>query len=241
LENDGRLEFTITIQCDSLKEMVQQQNQDAQYVSATVNGIQVIYHDVPKTSWFATYVLGVAQRKLLSGYANKDGTPSDRFGPGDSVTLAQLAKIVLSLSAVDLVRAGTQPQNPSANDWSSNYIATAESQDWIVFTDPTTDVHRPASRGEVLATLLQGLNIPLQWATGTKFSDVSRRTPYANAIETAAAAGIVSGRTKDDGTPTGDFGPSASVTRAEMAKIVLNAIDKYRLASSSSSSSVSSP
>ena len=91
----------------------------------------------------------------------------------------------------------------------------------------------------MLVTLLQALNIPLQWPTGKLFNDVSRRTPYASAIETAARQGLVSGITGPDGVLTGGFGPDRPVNRAELAKIVSQAVTKFRLAIGQQSSSSS--
>ena len=87
---------------------------------------------------------------------------------------------------------------------------------------------RSATRGEVLVTLLQSLDIRLEWQKGDVFEDVSPRTPYAGAIETAAHDKIVSGHTDEFGVTLGTFGPIDPVNRAEMAKILSRILEIYK-------------
>ena len=112
--------------------------------------------------------------------------------------------------------------------WYSPYIASAEDQGWTIYSSATVDPNRPATRGEVLVTLLQALDVPLAWQTGTVFTDVNRRTAYAGAIETASAAGLVDGRKDANGNLTNEFGPADPINRAELAKILSQMIDTYK-------------
>ena len=89
----------------------------------------------------------------------------------------------------------------------------------------------------MLVTLYQALDLPLQWQKGKTFSDVTTRTAYAGAIETAATKKIVEGRKDDKGNDIGTFGPTDPINRAELAKVLSKMIDTYRLSASSSSSS----
>jgi uncharacterized membrane protein YeaQ/YmgE (transglycosylase-associated protein family) len=168
--------------------------------------------------------------------APTNGAHNGIFGAGDPVTIAQLAKIAHETIKLDENTVTAFPINPNAQrGWFKNYIASAEEQGWVVFVDGTVDPNRPATRGEVLMTLLQIFDIPMQWTKGTRFTDVPKKTPYASAIETAAAEGIVSGSANADGTPTGLFHPNDPITRAEMAKILIQVHEKYQQESSSSS------
>src|SRR5207253_140557 len=120
------------------------------------------------------------------------------------------------------------------------FVVSAEKRDWSIFTDPTLNLDRPATRGEIVKTFLQVLDIPLQWPKGTVFRDVNRRTAFASAIETAASIGLVSGKTDSNGKATGYFGPSDQIDRASLSKIVTLVIEKFRDQKSSSSASSSS-
>ncbi|MFA6039049.1 MAG: S-layer homology domain-containing protein [Candidatus Peribacteraceae bacterium] len=229
LKYESRVDFSVTLSCDGVKAMEEKRSESTKFVNTSVGEDVIVLRDVPTDAWFATYVNSVVRRGIMAGYKNDDGSPSDRFGPTEPVTLAQLAKIAHEISGLDESRTTSFPVNMSAYGWMQTYIASAEANDWLVFTDSGADVNRPATRGEVLVTLLQALDIPLKWPRGNMFSDVYRRTPYAGAIETAAAAGVVAGTLDNTGKLTGAFGPVNSVNRAEMAKIVMMAIEKYKL------------
>lgn len=235
LEKDGRVDFQITIQCEGLSIQTQIDAADKLFVNASVDGKNVVFHDVPLTAWFATYVSSVAKRSILSGYRNPDGSPSDKFGPENFVTLAELVKITHRIAGLDEKAVSATPANATAKGWEAPFIASAEANDWVVFIDPTLDVNRPATRAEVVETLMQALNIPVGWPTGKLFSDVTRRTPYAAAIETAARDGIVSGTS--NGVGMVHFDPTAPINRASMAKIVTQALAKYRISIPEQSSS----
>ena len=101
--------------------------------------------------------------------------------------------------------------------------------------DPEMDPLKPAMRGEVVITLLQAVDIPLQLPKGKLFSDIAIHTPFAAAIETASRENLIAGRTDSQGNSTGTFGPEEPVNRAEMAKIISQVLDRLRKEASSSS------
>ena len=80
----------------------------------------------------------------------------------------------------------------------------------------------------MVVTIVQALNVPVRWQTGGVFTDVTVHTRHAAAIETAAGDGIVSGRKKEDGIDAGLFDPDAPIKRAELAKVIDLAVQKYR-------------
>lgn len=224
LARDGRIDFMISIKCSTLQQVLSKDAKTIDFVSGTVNGEQVAFMDVPKTEWYATYVDNVTRKGVMGGYKSPSGKPLGKFGPNDPVTLAQLARIAHEIAGLNEVEAYRPPVNETTPDWAKRYIASAEQRDWAIFVDATVNVNRPATRGEVLMTLLQALNIPLQWPTGTAFRDVSRRTPYAAAIETAAQLGVVAGSAAGGSS---SFGPQNPINRAELAKVLTKFMDKY--------------
>lgn len=238
LRDEQRIDFSVTLKCDVLQKQEEEDKASDYHITTEMNGTKVVYEDVPTTAWFATYVSSVSRRGIMSGYQNGDGTPSNSFGPDNPVTLAEVAKIVHGLAGLDeLHGAAGIALNQSAGGWSAGYIASAEARDWLVFVTTDVDVNRPAMRGEVLVTLYQALDIPLPWPSGSLFGDVTRRTPYAGAIELAAHDGVVAGKMGGSGSTIPVFEPESTINRAEMAKIVTLAMDKYKLKASSSSSS----
>ena len=227
LIKNGRIDFMLKLSCEAFIPVPEEEKSTT--VTTDIGGTVITFDDVPSDSWFGPYVLTIAKRGIMSGYADARGNPTNTFGPGDPVTVAQLAKITHTLMKESVSGITMAPKNPRAQKtWASAYMASAEDRGWLVYFDGTVDPDRPATRGEVLVTLLQGLDIPAHWPKGKTFTDVLRSTPHAGAIETAAEEGIVSGKNGDDGKPTGLFEPLAPVTRAEIAKILITVREKYQ-------------
>lgn len=198
------------------------------HVTIKVDGIPVILNDVPIFEWFAAYVRDAAERGLVSGYKNLNGLPSGNYGPADSVTIAQLAKMSVIAAGLDVYACGDELKNEGAlGDWSERFVRCAEVHNWAVYNDGSVDIFRRATRGEVVVTVLQAFAQRISPRTGTVFEDVKSSAVYGAAIETAANDGIVSGYNDKFGNPTGHFGPDDAVNRAEVAKIFSLAFQVY--------------
>ncbi len=239
LEVGNRINFSVRIVCDTAnqirEENAAQYANDENFVTVRGENGNIVLHDVPLDAWFATAVANAAKYGILTGYRDESGKPTGQFGPGNDVTVAELAKIAHKLSGTSEAAFNAQPPENifAQNMWFSPFIASAESRGWTIFSDATIDPTRPATRGEVLITLLQVLDVPLRWQKGTIFADVTARSPYAAAIETAAADKIVEGRDDENGTGAKTFGPTDAINRAEMAKIIGKVLETYRSATTS--------
>jgi hypothetical protein len=186
--------------------------------------------DVPQSSWYANFVFRAAKLNIISGYRDKDGVPTGEFGPERSVTRAELAKMAQAVAGLRFDDTSAESENRRARGtWAEKFIAYAEQHGWMIFQDTEVDPEQPATRAEVVVTILQALDVPLRWQRGGMFVDVTPRTTYASAIETAAGDGIIGGYVDENDELTGAFGPRDPVTRAQIAKIVVSAIDTYRI------------
>lgn len=195
-------------------------SQSNTHVTIKVNGVPLALEDVPVFEWFAAYVRDAADRGIVSGYKKANGLPSGEFGPADNVTIAQLAKMSVLAGGIHVYNCGDELLNEdAAGDWSEDYIRCAEAEGWAVYSDGSVDVFRPATRAEVVVTVLQAFGQRISPRTGTVFEDVGTSATYGAAIETAAGDGVVSGYSDQFGNPTGMFGPDDPVTRAATAKI----------------------
>lgn len=227
---DGRIDFSVRIVCDNLAESSQQQDKERAllYVNILVNGVQIVFDDVPMAEWFATYVHAALRTGIMSGYRDMEGKLTGKFGPGDHVTLSQLAKVAHEVAAIDELKDRTLPENLRARDtWFSDYYASAERLDWLVYRNVRDDPERPATRSEVVCTLLQVLDVERVWPTGERFTDVRRKTPYADCIETAARDGLITGDVDASGIAIGSFGPERPINRAEFSKMLSIAMSLY--------------
>lgn len=198
------------------------------YVSATIDGMTVTFGDVSRDTWFAPYVRTIAEQGIVSGYRNAEGKALGLFGPADNVTVGQMAKIILAASSNLGDCPSTPPLNLTASGtWASSYIACTEHLKWNLYSDGSVDVNRNANRAEVVTTLLEAFRVTIGEPTGTAFTDVTASTLFNPVIEQAKKDGIVSGYTDDEGNATGLFGPEDFVTRAELSKMVVLAMQVY--------------
>lgn len=230
LEKDGRINFSVTLSCktaDKVRE--REETKSDKYVVVSIDGTDVQLRDVPQSAWFATYIFDAARRGVLTGYKNAEGMPTGEFGPGNPVTIAELAKIAHRLAGIgEESFIGKNPENPNAlGQWFSPFVASAEARGWTLYKDATVDPLRSVTRAEVLVTLLQVMDVPLEWQKGDLFEDVTVRTRFASAVETAAHDGVVEGLTDEKGNPLHTFNPEGPINRAELAKILNKIFEIY--------------
>ncbi len=202
----------------------------AGFLVIRVGSREVTLRDVPLAEWFAPYVRAIAELQLVSGYRDANGEPTGLFGPADSVTLEQVAKVVSYGAGLDIASCPLPPKNLTASGtWSGQFVSCAEKKEWVIFADASVDVHRPATRSEVVVTVLQAFDRTIDGELiAAPFKDVELTSPYAPTIAQAKKDGIVSGYTDAQGVPTGEFGPDKPVTRAEFSKIVSVALQIYK-------------
>lgn len=240
LQEAGRISFSIKLACeaaDKIRErLVQEQQNNTEYISITIAGKTTKIHDVPQSAWFATYVTNVAKYGILSGYQDAAGNLTGEYGPGNNVTIAELAKIAHKMAGIstDALTSATPDNTLARGQWFAPFVASAEQRGWLLYGDARVDPTRPATRAEVLVTLYQALDLPISWPKGTVFTDVSARVSHAGAIETAAAKKIVEGQKDDKGNDLHLFNPTQPINRAELAKMLSKMIEVYRTTSSSS-------
>lgn len=220
--------FPSTGQSSSFSRQAESLEEDPVYLIARVDGVPVIFRDVPKAEWFAPYVREVTEQGIVSGYREVDGTLKGLFGPADSLTIEQLAKIAVQVAQVDVPACGSALKNAMAKGtWSESFVRCAEQRGWAVYADGSVDVLRLARRAEVVATLLQALTVKIDPRTGGVFTDVDSSVEFAAAIEMAAKAGVITGDSDAKGNATGTFRPLDPVNRAEVAKIVTKSLQVY--------------
>lgn len=228
LQSSERITFTIDVECATLTIPKEQNPEDELFVYTVVNGKRVALTDVPKDAWFSSYVTTVAKLGVLSGYRDSLGEATGLFGPENSVTAAELAKMAHEAAGIDeMAFSGELRNRTAANQWFSQYALGAQVQGWAIYGDDTLDFARPVTRTEVIVTLLQASGVPLQWQRGGVFVDVPTHTPFAAAIETAYRTGLVEGVPAPEG-PERLFEPEKLVNRAEMSKILVKAMEIFR-------------
>lgn len=185
---------------------------------ATVKSEQVVFADVPIDSWFTPFVSSVISEEIATGYEDEDGNPTGEFGVTNPVTLAESLKMSLQAASIEM-DAGT-PRNSSAEGtWASPFVAKAEAMGLDVFA-PDRNVHEPATRAEVIHTILEVLGLPIAPSGDSPFVDLPDYHKYASSIATANFYGIMTGDTDGQGNPLGTVRPDDTINRAEVAKMI---------------------
>ena len=245
----GEIEFQSSDQLfplakqSSSDETVLQQKRDErvnEFVSINTPIGLIVFKDVPRNAWFAPYVRKIAESGLVRGYSDTAGNPLGLFGPADNVTVEQMAKVLVSAQGISPVDCPQVPLNVTASgSWSAPYVACAEQRHWSLYADGSVDVHRPATRAEVVVAILQAFNVqPLVLeGTGSLFTDVTPTMQFGSYIARAKKDAIVGGYTNESGEETGMFGPNDPVVRAAFAKIMTLTMQIYKPKAMSSSSS----
>lgn len=86
------------------------------------------------------------------------------------------------------------------------------------------------TRAEFIQLAVASLGLDMRQQPKPTFGDVQPGAWYYDAVETAAAYGLISGVTSANSAAPAEFRPTAAITRAELAAILANAIDKPQAA-----------
>lgn len=203
--------------------------EDTAVVTIRQGSETISLNDVPRQAWFAPYVRDVAERGIVSGYRDAAGKPLGQYGPGNPVTIAELAAMAVRTARIDDAGCTDSPANKAARGtWAARIIGCAEQGKWSVYANGSVNPNRSATRAEVVATILEAFKVgTTERVNSTNFRDVTGETAYANAIGRAVADKIVSGYADAQGKATGYFGPQNPINRAEVAKVISLAIQVY--------------
>jgi len=185
---------------------------------ATIGEQEVIFRDVEADAWYAPYVAALVADGIAQGYTDAEGQPKGEFGTANAVTYAEVLKMALEASGKSVDGLSPTRNRSARGTWAEAYVAKADAMNLSLFST-ALDVHSPATRGEVIQTILEVMGIPIGVTPG-KYRDLPASHPNANAIGTATWYGLIQGDTDDDGKPTGMIRPDAQINRAEVAKII---------------------
>ena len=166
--------------------------------------------DVQPNDNYYTEVMALMDSGIVSGYA--DGT----YRPYNTVTRGQLAKIVVLGYGYTLVsNEGHSFSDVASDNPFAPYIETAYAHSLISgYADGTFRPESNVTRGQIAKIVVSAAGLKLVSPTTPTFSDVSVGSSFYSYIETAHAAGLLSGY------PDGTFRPGAEANRGQVAKVV---------------------
>lgn len=174
------------------------------------------FSDVPTSAWYYNNVMAAYNAKYVSGTGN------GKFEPNANVTRRDFAVMVYNMLGRPTPTTTTSFKDVRAEGYEVEAIAYLKEND-IVSGDGDTGNFRPTAtitRQEAACILANAKK--LTGTSETKFNDDAKIANWAkNAVYACRAAGVINGD-KD----TGNFRPTANITRAEAATMVLQAASK---------------
>jgi len=166
------------------------------------------YSDLAIDHWSAGFLARLSSDKVIDGYP--DGT----IQPDTTINRAELAKIAANSFDLDSSVA-TDFTDISSNDWFAFFVGALADVGAIWTTSSEFHPADGVARGEAVWTLLTAAGVEIPVISEKPFPDVSTSHPYSAAIAFAKNNEIISGY--DDG----NFGIRDTLTRAQVAKIIV--------------------
>ena len=176
------------------------------------------FNDVPSSNWAYEYVEQLVNDGVIDA--------TDSYRPNDALNRAELVKMVIT--AVDGLAGYEAPATPTFDDvpttaWYYDYVEAAV-QLGIVngYTDAAgnlTGMFGPAdtvNRAAATKILVNAFSVPTTLTPASIFPDVTSGAWYYDYVVTAYNQSVL------DGYANGYFGPADPVTRAQVAKLVVN-------------------
>lgn len=196
-------------------------------IPVIINGQAIVFTDVPQSAWFAASVQSATEAGIVNGYMNAQGKLTGRFGPENSVTVAETLKIASESAGYDEAAYGAVIAS-GVRHWGSVYVSVAKGENFPITDNAFLKLDRNATRGEVAAIVAAAFRVPMMSApSGTTFKDVQLKTTFGASIEALALKAVVNGDTDSKGNVLGTFRPLEAINRAEVVKIAMAARAAY--------------
>ena len=191
-----------------------------------------VFVDVPQDTWFAGYVHDAEEKRIVSGYKDKQGNPTGKFGPANSVTVAEIVKISMIAAGYDISLFSSEDRSCplGIGHWAESYVCVAAtlSRSGIRVTyGPGLNKDSAETRAKGVALIAQFFNVARNGKIGDRYTDVTGNNYLSIAIETLSRDGVVSGDTDAQGHSLARFRPNDPISRAEVVKIVMKARETY--------------
>lgn len=183
---------------------------------------KIPFLDVDESEWFFQHVQFLKDKEWVSGYQNLEGEETGLFEPANFVTNAEITKMAFKASGIYWdPEEKTLPENSFAKGhWAEQMIHRAEDLEITLWED-LPNPEKKVDRDEVIQLLFEVFEvIPPQEFSKDYFPDVPQTHAQYRYIQFAKELDII------NGYPDGTFLPNASISRAEVAKVLKLAFEK---------------
>ncbi|MFA6343106.1 MAG: S-layer homology domain-containing protein, partial [Candidatus Gracilibacteria bacterium] len=183
---------------------------------------QALFTDT-QNHWAETYIEKLQQKCDVQGYKDANGNLLNEYRPNDTISRAELVKIVMQCQFPTLPAATENPFfDVHTTDWFSAAVSKAKSLGVVVGSKnyflPFNQITRAEALKVVLATIYADQEIH---GNALTFTDVSATAWYYRYISFAVDHSFISGYVDGQGNPLNLFGPNNNLTRGEAAKIIV--------------------
>ncbi len=173
--------------------------------------------DIEITSWTEEAIEELIDQGVLAG--NPDGS----FAPNRQLNRAEVSKIIVLMTKVELKTSGG-PHFPdvSPDAWYYDYIETMYHYEWINgYPDGLFRPEAGINRAEIAKMIVKASEIEIDLSGAPHFDDASAKDWYYEYVETAYNYKFMRG------LGDGGFHPQLPVTRAQTAKIVYDGLPGF--------------
>ncbi len=178
------------------------------------------FSDLDKAAWAETSILTLYKKNIIDGYEGK-------FNPGDNVTRAQFAKMVVNALGLTEAESEAVFEDVASNHWSYSYVSAASKYGLILGNNGLFRGEDNITREDMCVIMYRAWQKRYGDETienAESFADEDEISEYAKAAVAAMrAAGVVNG--------VGDnmFMPAKNATRAEAAHIIARFMEEMNL------------
>lgn len=176
-----------------------------------------VFRDVPKEFWARPYVNSIAQRGIVSGFADKT------YRPTKPVTRAEFAAIVSKTFQAKTTRPAVKFSDVPSNHWAAGKIEQATRSGFLTGEPPLLKPYQPMTRLDVLVSLANGLGLKPKSdpAKILKVYQDADKIPKAAREKVAAATEMGLGFKNPNGKL---LNPTQNASRADVADVIYKAL-----------------
>lgn len=165
-------------------------------------------------NWAQFYIIRLVIRGIIDNV--------EFYHPDNNLTRAEFLKIVMNSAGQSVSNENLDIpfDDVSMSIWYAPYVSMAVSKGMISRTNANFRPDAPITRAEATKILMTAPGVPITEPSIYYFTDLDPTSDLNKYIEAARAMGILSGQIIDGELR---FRPNDPITRAEIAKVVVNA------------------
>lgn len=185
-----------------------------------------------KDHWADLQIEKLKEKCGVTGYKDADGTSTNEYHPDSTISRAEFVKMFMQCKDMEFESPEFDPfKDVAITDWFAPEVAKAKEFGIITgfkngaYFMPNADVTRAEAVKMVLLSIYDETEIIGDKLT---FSDTEEDAWYEKYVYFALIKNIISGYADADGKALNLFRPNDPLTRAEAAKIIVNAFDSMK-------------